>query len=420
MNHLTASPASGSERAVILDALRGLALLGVLLDNLFAFTGWAFLTQPQREALPTWPADGVLAMLEMAFVHGKFYSIFSLLFGIGFSVILIRNEQRGVNPLKIFYRRLLVLAVFGLAHILLLWEGDILLLYALVGMLLPLFRKCSDKTILTWAFILILAPVLVDTLRVLFQFSPGTFLKEQAFRIDERNGLPQDDSIGRYLFSKDEAWSRWRKWLEPGFFYRYSDLLNDNRILKVLGMFLFGFYAGRRLMYLNLADHVPIFKKLRKWGLIIGIPTGLATAVFFIDNKSVPAPAGLLDTTMYALSVAPLALAYVSMFCLRWVKKSGETKLRWLAPLGRMALTNYLVQSLLGIFIYYGVGLNMGGYIGPVVYFAAGIVVYMVQVLYSTWWLRRYNYGPFEWLWRMLTYGKLLPLKKKPAAAGVE
>jgi len=416
MNQINAAPTQ--DRAVILDALRGFALLGVLIDNLFVFTGWVFVSQPEREALATWPADGPLAMLEMAFVHGKFYSIFSLLFGIGFAVILIRNEQRGINPLKIFYRRLLVLALFGLAHIFLLWEGDILLLYALVGLLLPLFRKASNRTLLMLATSLILAPVLIDAIRVLFQFSPGDFLERKGASIDAANGIKEESVVRDYLFASENAWQRWRAWLEPGFFYRYSDLLNDNRIFKVLGMFLFGFYAGRKLMYLHLQDHVSLFKKLRKWGLIVGIPTGLATAIFFIDDKNVPQAMGLLDTVMYALSVVPLALAYVSIFFLRWIKKNGNTRLKLLAPLGRMALTNYIMQTVLAILIYYGVGLNLGGYIGPSVFFLTGLLVYIIQIIYSHWWLSRFQYGPLEWLWRMLTYGKRLPLRKRTGSMG--
>src|SRR5688572_31841407 len=157
MNTQPVLPVSLTERADILDTLRGFALLGVLLDNLVGFTGWGFQTQEMREALSTWPADGILALSELTFINGKFYSLFSLLFGIGFSIILIRNEQKGNNPIRIFYRRLFFLALFGLAHCLLLWEGDILLLYALLGCLLPLFRKCSDRALLIWFVVLVLS-----------------------------------------------------------------------------------------------------------------------------------------------------------------------------------------------------------------------------------------------------------------------
>ena len=161
-----ALPVLQNERSDILDVLRGFALLGVLLDNIFGFTGWGFLTQPMREALPTWPADGIVGLSELTFINGKFYSLFSLLFGIGFSIILIRNEQKGINPLKIFYRRLFILLLIGALHLFGLWEGDILFLYALIGFILPLFRKCSDKTLIITAAALILSPIILDCINI--------------------------------------------------------------------------------------------------------------------------------------------------------------------------------------------------------------------------------------------------------------
>lgn len=104
-----ATPVLQKERIDILDILRGIALLGVLIDNLFVLTGWAFSTDEQHRLLSTWPLDGIIAMMEQIFINGKFYSLFSLLFGIGFSIIFNRSEQRGINPMKIFYRRLFVL-----------------------------------------------------------------------------------------------------------------------------------------------------------------------------------------------------------------------------------------------------------------------------------------------------------------------
>ena len=141
MQNLKASPVNLSERSAILDVLRGFALLGVMMDNMFGFTGYGFFTQAQREALSTFMSDGILGISELAFVHGKFYSLFSLLFGIGFSIILMRNEQKGINPLKIFYRRLFILLLIGAGHLFLLWEGDILVLYALLGFLLAAVQK---------------------------------------------------------------------------------------------------------------------------------------------------------------------------------------------------------------------------------------------------------------------------------------
>lgn len=411
MNTQQVLPVSLTERADILDVLRGFALLGVLLDNIIGFSGWGFMLQSTRESLSTWPADGILGLFELAFIKGKFYSLFSLLFGIGFSIILIRNQQKGINPLKVFYRRLFILLLIGAGHLFFLWEGDILFLYAFIGLLLPLFRKCSDRSLLIWAVALILSPVLIDLIKVLTNFRTGAFLERIAINIDNENGII-GDSYREYLYKERSGWQEWRNWQQSGFFWRYSYIIESNRIPKVLGMFLLGFYAGRKMIYANLENYVTIFKKMRKWGFIIGIPASLAVAYFEIDNKNVPNVRGLLDTFFYAISVVPLSLAYVSAICLYWVKKRGNTKWKLLAPIGRMALTNYLMQTILCVAIFYGVGLGLGGNIGPSVFFPIALGIYLLQILYSSLWLRYFNYGPFEWIWRQLTYWKRLPLKK--------
>ncbi|HEX7847680.1 MAG TPA: DUF418 domain-containing protein [Chitinophagaceae bacterium] len=409
-----AIPVLQSERADILDVLRGFAILGILLDNIIGFTGWGFMLQATRESLSTWPADGLLGLFELTFIKGKFYSLFSLLFGIGFSIILIRNEQRGVNPLIIFYRRLSILLIFGAIHVFGLWEGDILFLYASVGLLLPLFRKCSDKTLLIWAAVLITSPILIDTIKVLFHFRTGAFLENIAMRIDDSNGII-GDSFRNYLYKEGSGWNEWRNWQESGFFWRYGYIIESNRIPKVFGMFLIGFWAGRKMIYANLENYISLFKKLRKWGFIIGVPASVACTYFEIDEKSVPNSIGLFDTITYALGVVPLSLAYVSSICLYWVKKKGDTKWKALAPVGRMALTNYLMQTVICVGIFYGVGLGLGGNIGPSVFFPVALGIYGLQILYSNLWFNYFNYGPLEWIWRMLTYGKRLKISKGKA-----
>jgi uncharacterized protein len=408
----TALPVLQNERSEILDVLRGFALFGVLLDNIFGFTGWGFLTQSMREALPTWPADGIIGLSELTFINGKFYSLFSLLFGIGFSIILIRNEQKGINPLKIFYRRLFILLLIGAFHLFGLWEGDILFLYALIGFILPLFRKCSDKTLIITAAALILSPIILDCINILFHTKAGDGLEKIAISFDKRNGVPTDSTYANYLYKPGSGWQEWRNWQASGWAYRYSYILDSNRIPKVLGMFLIGFYAGRKMIYTNLENYVALFKKLRRWGFIIGIPSAIACSYFEIFQKSIPNPIGLGHTVFYALSVVPLCLAYTSVICLRWIRKKGNSKLKVLAPLGRMALTNYLMQTIIGITLYYGVGLGFGGNIGPVIFVPIGLAVYALQILYSNLWFKYFNYGPFEWIWRMLTYGKRLRILK--------
>ena len=406
-------PIPKQERAQILDVLRGIAIFGILLNNIYGFSGYGFLTDEMRQQFSTDRADNILNFLQIALVEGKFYSLFSLLFGIGFSIILIRNQQKGINPLKIFYRRLIVLLLMGAAHIYFLWEGDILLLYALIGFILPLFRKCSDKALLTWATILILSTIAIDAIKVLLQWSPGNYLKLIAETIDKKNGLPVDDGWRPYLFKEGSGWAEWRNWQRSAFFYRYQSLLDSNRILKVMGMFLIGFYVGRKMMYANLGQHIALLKKIRFWGLALGLPASVAMVYFEGDDKQVIASAlGLLDSFFYAIGVVPLALAYAASLYLFWIKTGGINKLNVFAPVGRMALTNYMMQTIIAISIFYGAGFGLGQKFGLVYLFPIAIGIFILQVIYSNIWLRYFQYGPLEWIWRQLTYGKKLPLKK--------
>jgi uncharacterized protein len=165
------APVKASERHVILDALRGFALLGICLANFPEFSLYTFQKPEITEAMPTAEIDKVVRFLQYLFVDGKFYTIFSLLFGIGFSIIISNAVKKGTDGFRIFYRRMIVLAAIGFLHLMFIWSGDILLLYALLGMLLPLFRHVSDRVLLGTSAVLLLLPILIDWLAGTFGVS---------------------------------------------------------------------------------------------------------------------------------------------------------------------------------------------------------------------------------------------------------
>ena len=160
-NH-TAIPVKSSERHAILDVLRGLALLGIAIANFPEFSLYSFLPTDVAKSMPTDGIDRIVHYLQYIFIDGKFYTIFSLLFGTGFSIIIANATRRGADGFRIFYRRMFVLLLIGFLHLMFLWSGDILILYALLGMLLPLFRNVLNRTLLVWAFVLMLIPVAVE------------------------------------------------------------------------------------------------------------------------------------------------------------------------------------------------------------------------------------------------------------------
>lgn len=404
-------PVQQSERSDILDSLRGFALLGIFMANSAVFSLYVFLPYEKMQAMPTALPDMILTWFHFIFIDGKFYSLFSLLFGIGFSIIFIRNQQAGRNPLTIFYRRLLVLACIGLAHTFLIWDGDILFVYAICGAFLPLFRNCTDRTLLiAWAA-LILSPIALDTLIVLTKgaWLPARPFIEMAERIDARNGITPDN-FPTWLIDHNDYKSI-HEFVQGGFFWRWEGLLSSNRLPKVIGMFVLGLYAGKNLIYANLVQHRALLKKVQRWGFIIGIPASIAFAWFELDEYHVPKPGGLFDTISYALSVVPLSLAYTSTFCLLWLKPNWKERLWVFAPAGRMALTNYLMQTVFGVVIYYGIGFGLGAKFGPTYFYPIAMAVFGLQVWLSKVWLAYFRFGPVEWIWRILTYGKLMSLR---------
>lgn len=402
-----------NERAQILDILRGIALLGICLANYPVISLWVFQGPAVWETLPTAAIDHYIGFIHFTFLDGKFYTLFSLLFGIGFSIILLRAQEKNKNGLVIFYRRLFILLLIGLAHSFFLWIGDILLLYALVGMLLPLFRNVPDRKLLIIFIILIGCPILVDSLKVIShnELNLSTPFKKQAYVMEGRIGIT-DENFGTWVIHHT-SFNDLLRFNTAEFFMRWEGLINSNRPLKVLAIFILGLYVGRKMMYARIEAYKPLFKKIQRIGFLVGLPLSVVYAFFELTQPHIPHPKGLINTTAYALSVVPLSLAYTTTICLWYNKNNNSRFLRLFAAPGRMALTNYIIQSVTGIILFYGIGFGLGATTGLAYVLLIAIAVYIVQIFYSHCWLKYFNYGPFEWIWRMLTYGKLLKLKKE-------
>lgn len=402
-----------NDRSVILDILRGIALLGIILANYPVVSLWVFQGPPVWETMPTAAVDMPLGFFHFTFLDGKFYTLFSLLFGIGFSIILLKAQQKNSNGLAIFYRRLIILLLIGLFHSLFIWVGDILLLYALVGMLLPLFRNVSNKNLLLIAAALILLPILVDVIKVVSDNRirlAAPFTRIHA-KLEAAAGI-NDANFGTWVM-EHKSYAELLQFNRIEFFMRWDMLLNSNRPFKVLGIFILGLYVGRKLIHIKPEENKGLLKKVRLWGFIIGVPLSVAYAYFeTLGGAHFPDPGAILTTVLYAFSVVPLSLAYTSTICLWYSKNNGNKLLHLFAAPGRMALTNYLMQSIIGIFIFYGIGWGLGAKTGLVYVLLIAIAVYIFQMICSTIWLKYFNYGPCEWVWRMLTYGKLLRIRK--------
>ena len=411
----TITPVQPKEREIFMDVLRGFAVLGIFIANLGSGFSWyneeRHLTGPFL--VPGW--DHKMTFLHHMFIEGKFYSIFSLLFGWGIALQIKRGIAKGVDAAPTVRRRLLFMLVLGFIH-LMLWPGDIVFFYALLGFLLLPLRKFSNKTLLITGGLLLLSPILLYWLKMTWPDLnyPAQKLNQTGNWVDSHlNHINSEEDF--YKFINKASWWNVLKGNISGFFYRYGYLFFVSRISKVLGMFLIGYVIGRSDFYKNILR----YKKLLIWVIVIGLVIGLPANYFLAHYMSTAEGdyynlkiKGLYSTIAYALGVAPLAMAYVALFMLAFQTEPGKKILSILAPVGKMAFSNYILQTLAGNFVFLNAGLGFMGTIGPVYYTLFGVLFFILQIIISTIWLRFFNYGPIEWLWRSATYRKWQPMRK--------
>lgn len=403
-----AAPIGPGDRYEIIDIVRGFALFGVLLANMVLTTQFLALADAQREALPTARIDAAALFLTGTLIDGKFFTIFSMLFGLGFAVQRSRAEQRGVNVLPTSVRRLGILFVIGVLHGMLLWFGDVLHIYALLGFVLLLFRRRSDRTILAWSIGILL---LVMLLRV------GDWsLRHHGWDHWMLFGreLPAEEVFDalRHGSYADVVALNWATHLKD-----YGEVGLGGNILfwycDILGKFLFGFVVGRRLILQQAAAHRAMFRRVLPWALVLGLGGSAVMNAEWSFGIGRPG-SELLRVLLAALHecwVIALSIAYVCGLVLLHGHPRWRPRLGRLAPVGRMALTNYLGHSLCFIGLFYGVGLGLLGEVGTSVCILLSVAIFAAQIALSAWWLARYRFGPVEWLWRSLTYGNRQPFR---------
>lgn len=411
------APVQQKDREIFMDVLRGFAILGIFIANLNSFTWYS------ESAEATGPfllpeQDHTMAFLHHMFIEGKFYSIFSLLFGWGIALQFKRAEDKGINAAPVVKRRLCIMLLLGALH-LLIWPGDIVFFYALLGFILLPLRKLSNKTLLITGGILILLPIVLYAAKSHWEWvnKPTFFMYETGDKVGRQllgQNLTSNQDITAYL--EKASWWEVLKTNIAGFFFRYGYLFFVSRVPKVLGVFLIGYVLGRSDFYKNITQHKKTLYIIIATGLIVGLPANyyLARCMSYFDaDYWTFKTKGLYQTIAYALGVVPLAFAYTGLFMLSFQKSTGKKILSILAPVGKMAFSNYIFQTLVGSFVFLGAGLGYMQKVGPVYFTLFGLSVFIVQVLLSTIWLRYFNYGPVEWLWRSATYKKWQQLRKR-------
>ena len=409
-------PVDEGERLVLLDTLRGFALFGVFMANVYLWFSGRMFSSSRPAALkdPSW-LDTAVDHAFGPLIGGRFITIFSFLFGLGFAVQLGRAEGRGASVVPVYARRLLVMFAVGVAHLFLLFQGDIVSTYALMGFGLLLFYKRSDRALLLWAAALILlsGPLITVAQRLPeWLGSPGAAEAAKA----------ADDTRAALRAQVLEAFTRgsWIGTVRTGAAYYVGDLFKmlSAFLPVILGRFLLGLWAGRRRLFHDAPAHLGFFRRLFGWSLLVGLmASGAGVLVGHLFSRKILNPGSLpwLPLVMGPirhLAEVGMAAVYVAGITLLFQRDAWRRRLSVLAPVGRMGLTNYLLTSVMGVLVFYGYGLGFIGKLGSAALVGVTLVLFTLQILVSRWWLSRFRFGPVEWVTRSLTYGWAQPMRR--------
>jgi len=408
---MPASPVPTDDRVELIDIVRGFAVFGILLVNMPLFFSPIYLYVSSVE---WWPGtlDRIVSH-GIAFVgQGKFYTIFSFLFGVGLAIQMERAKRRGGPIAGLFARRIFWLALIGATHAFLIWFGDILLLYAMVGLVLLAFRNLTDRGILIWVVVLLLVPVLLMT-GITGLVVIGRAIPESGEAIDQALAESREQTVAaieptRIAYAEGSFADALRARAgEVGVVYSFSIISAP----QILGLFLIGLVVGRRRWLQEPESRLAGIRRALPWLLGVGI-VGNLVMVATLDRVDPGSPSilGLVQWVAMAVGAPTLSFAYVGGIVLLYRRRGAQKWLSPLAAVGRMALTNYLMHSLVFTLLANGYGAGLYGRISPGTGLWMTLAMYAAQIPLSVWWLNRFRFGPAEWLWRSLTYRRLQPM----------
>jgi uncharacterized protein len=385
-------PLAAEHRSQLIDTLRALALYGVVVMNLVAMV-MAFKDEEiMGRALPL---DFLTGSFDLVFVQGKARSAFAFLFGVGFGVMLLRAQARGEAIGPFYLRRMLVLFVFGVVNQLFFYWGDILMVYAVLGMTLPGFLRWPDRGLLWLGGLLVLLPPLLHGgYEILVGPVPNV-----------SGPVDWDANAARALsvymqpdFSLAVVAENLRQYVDPWLDETVSRLVY---VVGVLGLFLLGMVCARHGLLFDVDAHRPLLRRIAAVGLLVGLPLSILHATLYMGWAPEQPWAGLQSASYLGLPV--MALGYIALFSLLLFRRGAWIK-RALAPVGRMGLTNYLASNLIGTLYFHGYGFGQMGVPGMFEMHVFIWIVFIALALFSHAWLSRFSHGPAEWLWRRLTY----------------
>lgn len=400
-------PTVKEERFEILDVLRGFALYGVLMSNLVWFySGYGGLDPEIRASFSTVKLDSIVFEIETFLVPGKFVTIFSFLFGIGFSIQLNRTIQKRGKFRAFYAGRMMWLFLIGFISIFFMGI-DILHLYAILGVFLIFSHSLNDRQLMFWGVVCsIFFPVLMRCfvwmsssilgdqwdLEKIFdaKWDTADKLKSEYYRSDYFDVLKANFADAQAWFTTDEF---------------------TITLVSSFGLFLLGYFVGRSKILMKLRDGLSETERIKfhnmlKWSLFVGVSSQIILwlNIPILKNQDIIFIRALREL-LWRVEVLALALFYICVIIYAHERMKSIRIFHYFAVVGRMALTNYVGQSFIAFCIFYGLGIY--GKVGPALSVVFTTAIFGFQILYSHWWLKRLRYGPLEWLWRTLTYGKI-------------
>ncbi|PLW70690.1 DUF418 domain-containing protein [Pseudohalioglobus lutimaris] len=394
---------SANTRIEVIDAIRGFAVLGILLANIQSWSGYKFLPFTELAELPYYTLDAVLYWWNTFLVDSKFYAIFSLLFGVGFGLQWERKQHQAETFLPMYRRRMAFLLLFGFLHMLL-WSGDILLLYAILAFVMIALRSLSPRSQLLLGVTLMFA-FLLTHLVVLLTGEPEVATGKLA-----HHNYPDMSGEAVIAAFASTDWGQIFEVNLHNIYWRWHDFIPNGRISRVLGFFLIGCYLARTGFFTGAAR--------RPLTLLVCLVSGVALTLIAMNMGLSMAswarhPMDLVSKQLYVLGQLLMALGYMCVLVLAFETGIGRQLMHPLTLIGRTAFTSYLGQTVIGVGIFYGVGLGHIATLGLAQLGVLAIGIYAFQVVFASTWLRFFRQGPVEWAWRCLTAKKILPNRRK-------
>ncbi|HEV7318880.1 MAG TPA: DUF418 domain-containing protein [Ensifer sp.] len=393
---------STPDRIDDVDALRGFALLGILLVNSMAFAS-AFYGLEIADPASATMTDRVGHFAIALFFEMKFYLLFSFLFGYSFTLQMRSAEKSGEAFVPRLLRRQAGLWLIGVAHAVLLFHGDILTTYAVLGIALLMLRNRSDASLLRLAkWLVILITIAWGALGVLATLEPMPLDRTAILAAAEATEIAFRGDwqaiINQHLFELSSVWI----------------IVGLLQAPCALAMFLLGLIAGRRKMLARPLENQRLFKRLVCAGLCVGLPGAIVYA--YASVELLGSPLAILGLAVGLITGPFLTGAYVGGMMLFFGRPVGQRFCKLLAPAGRVALSNYLTQSLILALIFHGYGLGLVGQVSPLATVLISLGIFAGQLLLSRWWMARFAYGPLEWVLRFVTIWRA-PQWRKPVEA---